>query len=77
MTDDQLREMLRCMAANGSLTYDEIIGAYVKRKTRLAHDLLHIQKDGPYPEYSCGDDPSFIAIVVDEEGKRIEYSKIG
>jgi hypothetical protein len=76
LTEEQLKEMLKCLAAKGGLSYNEIIGAYVKRKTKLAHELLHIQKNGPYPEYSCGSDPSFIAVVVGEDGKRIEYPRL-
>ena len=66
-------ELLRCFAAKEALSYQEILGAYVKRGTRLAHELLHVQKNGPYPEYNCGQDPSFIAIVVDENGDRVKY----
>ena len=70
LTEDQLKQLLKCLAAKGGLSYAEIIGVYVKRKTKLAHDILQIQKNGPYHEYSCGHDPSFVAIVVDDEGKR-------
>lgn len=73
LTEGQLKELLKCLAAKGGLSYQEIIGAYVKRKTKRAHELLHIQKNGPYPEYYCGDDPSFTAIVVSDKGERIKY----
>lgn len=73
LTEDKLKEFLKCLSAKEGLSYVEIIGVYAKRKTRFAHDILHIQKNGPYPEYSCGNDPSFVAIIVDETGKRIEY----
>jgi len=76
LTEEGLKERLKCLAAKGGLTYREIIGAYVRRRTKLAHDILNIQKNGPYPEYSCGSDPSFIAIVVDKDGKRIEYPRL-
>ena len=68
-----LQELLKCFAAKETLSYEEIVGAYVKRKTRRAHDILHVQKNGPYPEYNCGNDPSFVAIVVDENGDRVKY----
>jgi hypothetical protein len=73
MTENQVQQLLMCLAANGSLTYKETLGAYVKRGTRRAHDLLHVQKNGPYPEYSCGHDPYFIAIIADENGDRVKY----
>ena len=73
ITDDQLKELLKCLAANGNLTNDEIVGAYVKRKTKRAHEILAVHKNGPYPGYWCGNSPSFIAIVVDENGDRVTY----
>jgi hypothetical protein len=73
LTENQLQAMLKCFAAKEGCSYEEIVGAYVKRNTTMAHEILHIQKNGPYPEYLCGNDPSFIAIIVDETGDRIKY----
>jgi hypothetical protein len=73
MTESQVQALLKCLAAKEGLTYGEIIGGYVKRNTKRAHELLHVQKHGPYPEYDCGHDPSFVAIVVDENGDRVKY----
>ncbi|MGA8076805.1 MAG: hypothetical protein WB868_05380 [Xanthobacteraceae bacterium] len=73
MMENQVQELLKCLAAKEELSYEEIIGAYVKRNTKRAHELLHVRENGPYPEYDCGQDPSFIAIVVDENGDRIKY----
>jgi hypothetical protein len=73
LMERNLQELLKCFAAKETLSYEEIVGAYVKRKTRRAHDILHVQKNGPYPEYNCGNDPSFVAIVVDENGDRVKY----
>jgi hypothetical protein len=74
ITAEQIKELLKCLAAKDGLTYNEIIGGYVKRKAKLANVHLDVQKNGPYPEYSCGACPTFIAIVVDKNGNRIEYS---
>lgn len=73
MTERQVQDLLKCLAAKEGLAYEEIIGAYVRRNTKRANHLLHVQKNGPYPEYDCGHDPSFTAIVVDENGDRIKY----
>ena len=71
ITADQLKELLKCLAATaGRLSYYEIIGAYVKRKTRLAHRILEVQGNGRC--YFCGIDPSFVADIVDEEGNPIK-----
>ena len=73
MTENQVQELLKCLAAKEGLSYEEVIGAYVKRNTKRAHELLNVRKNGPYPEYDCGQDPSFVAIVVDEDGNRLKY----
>ena len=73
LSEAKVQEALRVMAASGSLSYDEILGAHVKRKTRRANDLLQVQKNGPYPEYTCGGNPYFTAMVVDKKGERILY----
>jgi hypothetical protein len=73
LTESQLQALLKCFAAKEGLSYEEIVGTYVKRNTKVAHEILHVQRNGPYPEYSCGNDPSFVAIVVDENGDRINY----
>lgn len=72
ITDAQMIELLKCLVAiEGRLTSDEIIGAYVKRRTKCAHDLLRIQND-KYPFYACGGPtPSFTALLVGDDGERI------
>ena len=73
MTEGQVQELLKCLVAKAGLSYDEIVGAYVKRKTKRANNTLEVQKNGLYPEYSCGSNPHFSAIIVYENGKRVEY----
>jgi hypothetical protein len=68
-TEDQIQHLLRALAAKAGLTDAEIVGAYAKRKTKIANDLLSVQRDFNYPTYLCGDNPSFTASVVDEQGK--------
>jgi len=75
ITDDQLKELLKCLAAvaNG-LPLGEIVGAYVKRKTKRANEDLSVRSNFPGTGWQCGPNhgATFIAIVVDEEGKRID-----
>jgi hypothetical protein len=73
LTQSRLEQLLKCMLAKSSLTYDEMLGGFVKRKTKLAHDFLEVRRNGPYQEFYCGGDPMFEAILVDEDGKRITY----
>lgn len=67
-TDEQIKHLLRALTARAALNEREIIGAYAKRKTKIANDLLKVTRDSPYPRYSCGSDLSYIASVVDEHG---------
>jgi hypothetical protein len=68
-TNNQIRDLLRALTAKASLTYEEIVGAYAKRKTQIANDLLEVHQDGPYSAFSCGSNPHFVADVVDADGK--------
>lgn len=77
ITDDQLKALLKCLAAKATLTNEEIVGAYVKRKTKQAHEILKVRPNGSCPGYYCGADTVFIAVVVDEAGGRIDFSGRG
>jgi hypothetical protein len=65
LSEQQLIALLCCLTAKFGLTPDEIIGGYVRRKTKLANSLLAVHKDGAYPVYLCGTNPHFIARLVD------------
>src|SRR5271157_3873577 len=77
ITDDQLKALLRCLAAKANLTNEEIVDAYVKRKTKRAQEFMPVQPNGPAPGYYCGFDTVFTAIIVDEAGERVEFSGRG
>lgn len=68
-TDGQMRDLLRALTAKASLTNEEIVGAYAKRKTKIANDLLEVLRDTRYPTFLCGVNPHFVASVVDDHGK--------
>jgi hypothetical protein len=68
-TENQIKHLLMTLAAKAGLNYGEIVGAYATRRTRIANDLLAVQKDSQYPTYMCGSNPNFAASVVDENGK--------
>ncbi|MFZ3234056.1 MAG: hypothetical protein WA184_01645 [Stellaceae bacterium] len=74
IADDQLKELLKCLTAKATLSYKEIVGAYVKRKTKRAHGLLNVQGDGF--GYFCGNDPSFVAALVDGEQRPIPKPRL-
>jgi len=75
-TDDQIKHLLQALAAKAGLNFDEIVGAYAKRRTKISNKLLHVHKDSTRPDYMCGSNPVFTARVVDEDGKIIVYPKL-
>ncbi len=77
ITNDQLKALLRCLAAKANLTNEEIVGAYAKRKTKRTQEFMPVQPNGPTPRYYCGIDTVFTAIIVDEAGESVEFSGRG
>jgi hypothetical protein len=70
-TENQIKHLLMTLAAKAGLDYDEIVGAYATRRTKVANDLLTFHRDSAYPAYMCGTNPHFTATVVDENGEII------
>ena len=68
--------MLKALAVKAGLDYDEIVGAYAKRRTKIANDLLAIHREAESATLRCGTNPHFVATVVDENGKIIRYPKL-
>ena len=58
---------MKALTAKAGLSYDEIVGAYAKKRTKISNELLLVKKDGPYQVYTCGSNPYFIARVIIEE----------
>ena len=75
-SDRQIQDLLRALAAKEGLSYREIVGAYAKRRTKIANDLLEVRKDANSPVYTCGSDPYFTVSLVDEKGKIIRYPRV-
>ena len=75
-TKAQIQFLLRALVARAGLNFDEIVGAYARRKTKIANDLLGVHKESAQLVYMCGDCPNFTASVVDEAGKIIKHPKI-
>jgi len=65
-SEKQIRAVLQSLVAKAGMDFDEIVGAYAKRGTRIANDLLLVQKDGPYPKFNCGVNPYFTARVIEK-----------
>ncbi len=61
ITENQIKALLMALAAKAGLTYDEIVGAYAKKRTRIHNELLCVKKDGQHPTFTCGTNPHFVA----------------
>jgi hypothetical protein len=68
-TYEQMCDLLQALAAKAGLTFSEIIGAYAKRRTKIANDLLEVNKDYTHRTFSCGVGPTFFATIVDADGR--------
>jgi len=67
-SNQQIEVLLMALAAKAGLEYDEIVGAYARKGSKIANELLTVQRDGPWPVYSCGSNPHFVARVVSDDG---------
>lgn len=64
LTDGQVEAMLMALVARAGLTFDEIVGAYAKKRTKISNRLLVVNRDGPNQRFMCGDNPFFTARGV-------------
>ena len=72
ITENNLKELLRCLAAKTSCTEQQIVQAYVKRGTKLARDILIVQRS--LGHYYCVEDQLWVgADIVDENDKAVPY----
>jgi hypothetical protein len=66
-SDNQIKDLLKALTAKAALSFDEIVGAYSKKNTKISNEHLLIQRDGPSQVYTCGSNPHFIARVIVED----------
>ena len=59
--EDQVQLLVQVLAAKAGLSFDEIVGAFARRRSRISNDLLCVRRDGHGPVFMCGDNPHFIA----------------
>jgi len=64
LTENKLQLLLQALTAKASLSYDEIVGSMVRKNSKRSNNLLLVTHHKPKPEYSCGENPYFIARVV-------------
>lgn len=64
LTQGQVKALLMALTAKAGLTFDEILGAYAERGTRIANKLLQVQREVPYTIFMGGVGPHFKASIV-------------
>ena len=60
----RIEDALKCLVARqGKLSEEEILGAYAKRRTIIANDLLEVRKNNSTRRliYVCGTTPQIVA----------------
>lgn len=71
MTISQGKDLLKALVAKAGLTFDEIVGAYATRRTKIANDHLLVRSDGSSPTFYCGSNPHFVIAIAKMEGERL------
>ncbi len=66
-SEAQLKSLLMALTAKAGLNMDEVVGAYVRKNSKIHNNLL-VVKRGFRAEFSCGENPYFIARAVDDNG---------
>lgn len=75
-TEKQMRHLLMALTAKAGLDYNEIVGAYATRRTKIANDFLTVRRDSAHQTLTCGLNPHFAASVVDAKGKPTPKRKL-
>jgi len=63
-TENKIQELLKILVAKTSLEFDEIVGAYARKRSKISNDLLLVKRDGSKPIFNCGENPYFTARIV-------------
>lgn len=66
-SENQIKDLLKALTAKAGLSYDEIVGAYAKKKTKIASEHLLVKKDSTHHTYTCGSNPHFVARIIIED----------
>lgn len=67
-SEQQIKALLMALAAT-DLTFDEILGAYAKKKTKLSNNLLVVNRETTRYMFWCGQNRYFTAEIAEHKGK--------
>jgi len=68
-SEKQIQAVLQSLVAKAGMDFDEIVGAYAKRGTKGANNLLGVHKDRRHHQFMCGINPYFTARVIEKESR--------
>jgi hypothetical protein len=66
--EQQIERLLMALCAK-DLTFDEILGACAKKKTKLSNDLLAVHRETSRYMFWCGQNRYFTAEIAEHKGK--------
>ena len=72
----QIKQLLKALTAKASLEYSEIVGAYATRRTKIANNFLDVRHDSRIMAWRCGNNPHFMASIIDEAGKAVKKREL-
>ena len=67
-TEREMENLLRALVCRAGLTFKEIVDSYARKNARRYKALLEVQRETGPKKFSlmCGDNPYFIAWVVEK-----------
>lgn len=66
-SEERMEQLLRTLTAKAGLEMEDIIDSFSKRNAKGHLPLLEVQRSGPPFTLMCGDNPYFIATVVESD----------
>jgi hypothetical protein len=60
---NQITALLKTLTAKAGLTFDEIVGAHLKKRTKGSTEHLCVNDDPQHHALTCGSNPHFVARV--------------
>ncbi|QEQ96272.1 hypothetical protein [Neptunomonas concharum] len=76
LTSKKLDELLQALVAKYGLSDEEITSCFYRKRCKAYCSLLEIRYDRQNQTRECGEDPYFVASLVDSAGKTIPMPKL-
>jgi hypothetical protein len=65
-SEGQIEYVLKTLVARAGLEFEEIVGGYARRGSKESNALLAVRREREAPVFTCGENPHFIATVINE-----------